>query len=215
MKKDISKRKISIYEIILYGFPFLVVFWFFTFLLSLQLPSKYENLQFFLFVYPAPIALFFLVVLPIVVSKVREKEVRGLLKEVKQWKPIVEGHVYVKNITIEFVHDRTLDWLNSIGAHIYENRPSEYILAFHEIYDSEFKGIGVSSTSNKENWEKFFEFYLLGNNGDISVDMRIHQGSRSTFLDSYENRKRIWPRFIEDYRNHLNIIENEGGHQRE
>jgi hypothetical protein len=80
-----------------------------------------------------------------------------------------------------------------------------YVVAFHEIYDSNFEGVGIAVKI--ENWEKFFEISITDAEDYVRIMMKIHQGvGVRTSFDRDKNRRRIWPQFVEDYSSYSGSI---------
>lgn len=138
---------------------------------------------------------------PFLSSKLEEEQSKALIEEVKTYEPVVEARLLMNDGKIDEVYEKTLDWLDSLGARVYEKTPPEYVLAFHLVYDSKLSGIGYAG--EVKNWEKFFQITLIENEGDVIINMEIHQGWKKTGLDRYGRRKRVWPSFVEDYRFYL------------
>jgi hypothetical protein len=134
---------------------------------------------------------------PFLLSKLREDDVKELTEKVREWEPVIKGQLSIREPTLDSAYNKTIKWLESVGADIRKQDSPTYVLAFHETYDTNFRGLEYSS--KVENWEKFFEISLTEAEGNVRIIMEIHQGWLRTSLDRFKNRKRIWPRFVEDY----------------
>ena len=166
-------------------------------MLSIQLPPKYQYLQLVLVVLGLTIGVIGMFGAPFLQSKLREDDVKELTEKVREWEPVIKGQLSIREQTLDSAYNKTIKWLESVGADIHKQDSPTYVLAFHETYDTNFRGLEYSS--KVENWEKFFEISLTEAEGNVWITMEIHQGWLRTSLDRFKNRKRIWPRFVEDY----------------
>jgi hypothetical protein len=204
LEKDIPRKKRSIAKTLSYIIFGWMIAWFFIFFSSLLFIEKYPKFIFLIMlsgIIPTALGLF---VGPFLSSKLGEEESKALIEEVKTYEPVVEARLLINNGSVEQVYEKTLDWLESLDARVYEKTPPVYVLAFHVVYDSKSSGIGYAG--EVANWEKFFLVKLIENEGVVTVNMEIHQGWKKTGLDRYGRRKRVWPRFIENYRSYLGAI---------
>lgn len=201
MDKDIPRKKRSIAEIFSYVIFGWMVTWFFIFFSSLLFIEKYPKLIALIMLSSIIPAVLGIILGPFLSSKLEEEQSKALIEEVKTYEPVVEARLLMNDGKIDEVYEKTLDWLDSLGARVYEKTPPEYVLAFHLVYDSKLSGIGYAG--EVKNWEKFFQITLIENEGDVIINMEIHQGWKKTGLDRYGRRKRVWPSFVEDYRFYL------------
>lgn len=189
MEKDIPRKKRSIAKSLSYIIFGWMIAWFFIFFSSLLFVEKYPKFIFLIMlsgIIPTALGLF---LGPFLSSKLGEEESKALIEEVKTYEPVVEARLLTNEGSIEQVYEKTLDWLGSLGARVYEKTLPEYVLAFHVVYDSKSSGIGYAG--EVENWEKFFLITLIENEGAVTVNIEIHQGWKKTGLDRYGRRKRV------------------------
>jgi hypothetical protein len=191
------KKSLSIYRKILFVSTISLPILFFLFMLSIQLPSKYEYLILVLIVLAIPISLIGMIGTPFILSKIREEDIEALIDKVRDWEPVIKGQLNIRDRILDSVYNKTLEWLESVGADIHQRDSPKYILAFHERYDANFKGIKFSS--QVENWEKFFEISINELGDSVRITMEIYSGWQRTALDQYVKRKRIWQQFVDDY----------------
>jgi hypothetical protein len=173
--------------------------WFFLWVLSGELiHSKYEYLIPIIWGIGLLLGVIGMFGAPFLESKITEDDVKATVDKVKDWEPVIKGQLSVRGKTLDMVYDKTLEWLESIGADILKQDSPNYVVAFHEIYDSNFKGVGIPVRI--ESWEKFFEISLAEVEGYVRIIMNIHQGvGVRTSFDRFKNRRRSWPQFVEDF----------------
>ncbi|MHA2404056.1 MAG: hypothetical protein ACXADH_13755 [Candidatus Kariarchaeaceae archaeon] len=144
-------------------------------------------------------------VVPDLQSEISDEDVKATVDNVKDWEPVVTGQLSISGKNLDSVYDKTIEWLESIGADIRKQDSPNYVVAFHEIYDSNFEGVGIAVKI--ENWEKFFEISITDAEGYVRIMMKIHQGvGVRTSFDRDKNRRRIWPQFVEDYSSYSGSI---------
>jgi hypothetical protein len=151
--------------------------------------------------YPIP---FFIILIPILYSKLHKEDTKILSEKVKEYEPIVNSQISITSNTLESIYDFTLSWLKSIDAEIYEEKVPEYVQAFHQVIDSYNDGLGTSN--EPENMEKFFIFKLREDVDEVIVDMEIHQGWEKTILDGYKRRRSAWTKFANEYCDYVNGV---------
>jgi hypothetical protein len=149
-------------------------------------------------------------VIPLIYPRYVEEQSKKRVHLVKnQYEPLVFEEIKVYHQRLEHVFYSCKDWLELIkGAKIYESNEFDYILAFHEVYDThhDFDDLSIPSSSKPINLPKFFMFRLSKDEKQISILVEIYSGWQEHPIDG-KRRTQDWLIFFQELKQHLSSNE--------